>query len=66
MLPTLGKKTHPATAIQQLMVEKKQQTTMKPKSEKRNKQLLGEFYSDKKYLEDLLKDKGTADIHLST
>lgn len=54
--------THPATAIQQLMVEKKQQTTMKPKSEKRNKQLLGEFYSDKKYLEDLLKDKDLIEV----
>ncbi|CAK6961251.1 outer dynein arm-docking complex subunit 4 [Scomber scombrus] len=47
----------PITAIQHLTTKKKKQTQMTPKSEKTTKQLLGEFYSDKKYLENLLKDE---------
>lgn len=55
----LVKGAQPITAIQHLTKEKKQQTQKTPKSEKTTKQLLGEFYSDKKYLENLLKDEGT-------
>ncbi|XP_072298873.1 outer dynein arm-docking complex subunit 4 [Eucyclogobius newberryi] len=52
------RRKYPATAIQQMMAEKKVQTTAKTrKNEKKHKQVLGEFYDDKKYLEDLLKDK---------
>ncbi|KAM7387351.1 hypothetical protein PAMA_009801 [Pampus argenteus] len=47
----------PITAIQHLTTEKKKQTQKIPKSEKTTRQLLGEFYSDKKYLETLLKDE---------
>ncbi|KAM9391555.1 outer dynein arm-docking complex subunit 4 [Pholidichthys leucotaenia] len=48
----------PITAIQNLTREKKTLKTPKtPKREKTNRQLLGEFYSDKKYLESLMKDK---------
>ncbi|XP_040919079.1 outer dynein arm-docking complex subunit 4 [Toxotes jaculatrix] len=50
-------RAQPITAIQRLDKEKKQQNQKIPKSEKTTKQLLGEFYSDKKYLEDLLKDE---------
>ncbi|XP_070779870.1 outer dynein arm-docking complex subunit 4 [Enoplosus armatus] len=50
-------RAQPITAIQHLTREKKQQTQKTPKSEKTTKQLLGEFYSDKKYLENLLKDE---------
>lgn len=53
------KRALPITAIQHLTTEKKKQTQKTPKSEKTTKQLLGEFYSDKKYLENLLKDEGT-------
>ncbi|KAJ0001189.1 hypothetical protein NQD34_006209 [Periophthalmus magnuspinnatus] len=43
---------------EQMMVEKKPQATVKKtKNEKKDKQVLGEFYTDKKYLEDLLKDE---------
>ncbi|XP_037647977.1 tetratricopeptide repeat protein 25 [Sebastes umbrosus] len=47
----------PIAAIQNLATEEKQQSQKTPKSEKTTKQLLGEFYSDKKYLENLLKDE---------
>ncbi|XP_039971499.1 outer dynein arm-docking complex subunit 4 isoform X2 [Xiphias gladius] len=50
-------RAQPIAAIQHLTKEKKQQTQKTPKSEKTTKQLLGEFYSDKKYLENLLKDE---------
>ncbi|XP_047428096.1 outer dynein arm-docking complex subunit 4 [Mugil cephalus] len=46
-------RVQPIAAIQNLK-EKKWQT---PKNEKTTKQLLGEFYSDKKYLENVMKDK---------
>lgn len=55
----LLKRVQPITAIEHLKKEKKQQTQKIPKSEKTTKQLLGEFYHDKKYLETLLKDGGT-------
>uniref|UniRef100_A0A673BIZ4 Outer dynein arm-docking complex subunit 4 n=1 Tax=Sphaeramia orbicularis TaxID=375764 RepID=A0A673BIZ4_9TELE len=47
----------PITAIERLTKEKKQQTPKIPKNEKTTKQMLGAFYNDKKYLEDLLKNK---------
>lgn len=53
------KRTEPITAIQHLTTERKQKAQKTPKNEKTTKQMLGEFYSDKKYLENLLKDKGT-------
>lgn len=56
----------PITAIQHLTTKKKKPTQMTPKSEKTTKQLLGEFYSDKKYLENLLKDEGTVLLFIRT
>ncbi|XP_071323804.1 outer dynein arm-docking complex subunit 4 [Trachinotus anak] len=50
-------RVQPITAIQHLTKERKQQTQKTPKNEKTTRQLLGEFYSDKKYLENLLKDE---------
>ncbi|XP_029015414.1 outer dynein arm-docking complex subunit 4 isoform X2 [Betta splendens] len=47
----------PINAIQHLIEERKQPLSMAPKKEKIAKHLLGEFYSDKKYLENLLKDE---------
>ena len=44
----------PITAVQHLTTEKKQQAHTILKSEKTTKKLLGEFYSDKKFLENLL------------
>lgn len=38
----------------------RQQNKKMPKSETTAKQLLGELYSDKEYLEKLLKDEGSA------
>lgn len=52
------KRTQPITAIQHLTTERKQKALKTPKNEKTTKQMLGEFYSDKKYLENLLQDKG--------
>ncbi|XP_040047921.2 outer dynein arm-docking complex subunit 4 [Gasterosteus aculeatus] len=49
--------TQPIAAIQNLTKQKKKTTQKIPKSEKTTKQLLGEFYTDKKYLENLLKDE---------
>ena len=42
----------------------RQQNKKTPKSEKTAKQLLGELYSDKEYLEKLLKDEGGAAKHI--
>lgn len=42
------------------MQEKKQKIQKTPKDEKTTRKLLKEFYTDKKYLESLLKDKSTA------
>lgn len=45
--------------LEQLMKKGQQKAQKTPKNEKTSKQLLGEFYGDKKHLESLLKDKGT-------
>ncbi|XP_068192860.1 outer dynein arm-docking complex subunit 4 [Antennarius striatus] len=50
-------RAQPITAIQHLTKEKQQQPQKIPKKKMTTKQLLGEFYSDKKYLENLLKDE---------
>lgn len=42
------------------MQEKKQKIQKTPKNEKTTRKLLKEFYTDKKYLESLLRNKGTA------
>lgn len=42
------------------MQEKNQKIQKTPKNEKTTRRLLKEFYTDKKYLESLLKDKSTA------
>lgn len=57
------KRAQPITAIQHLTTERKQKTQKTPKNEKTTKQMLGEFYRDKKYLENLLKYKGTVLFH---
>lgn len=50
--------------LEQLMKKGQQKAQKTPKNEKTSKQLLGEFYDDKKHLESLLKDKGTVLLHL--
>lgn len=52
-----GKKNQPIAAVEHLTREKNQKIQKTPKNEKTTKKLLGEFYTDKKYLEGLLKDK---------
>ncbi|KAK6311585.1 hypothetical protein J4Q44_G00172490, partial [Coregonus suidteri] len=51
------KKGWPKGLIHPLRREMRQQNKKTPKSEKTAKQLLGELYSDKEYLEKLLKDE---------
>ncbi|XP_053299034.1 outer dynein arm-docking complex subunit 4 isoform X2 [Pleuronectes platessa] len=51
-------KAQPSTSIQPLTEENKDQSQKTLVSEKVTRQLFGEFYSDKKYLENLLKDDG--------
>ncbi|XP_041634188.1 outer dynein arm-docking complex subunit 4 [Cheilinus undulatus] len=51
------KMEQPVTATQHLTTEKKQRNQKIPKSEKTTKKLLGEFYSDKKFLENLLNNE---------
>ncbi|XP_054861302.1 outer dynein arm-docking complex subunit 4 isoform X1 [Amphiprion ocellaris] len=51
------KRSKPISAIQNLTKEKKQQSQKTPKKEKTTRQMLGEFYSDRKYLESLMKDE---------
>ncbi|XP_019949856.2 outer dynein arm-docking complex subunit 4 isoform X2 [Paralichthys olivaceus] len=51
-------KAQPSISIQHLTEENKDQTQKTPKSEKFTRQVFGEFYSDKKYLENLLKVEG--------
>ncbi|XP_035611356.1 outer dynein arm-docking complex subunit 4 isoform X1 [Oncorhynchus keta] len=51
------KKGRPKGLIHPLRREMRQQNQKTPKSEKTAKQLLGELYSDKEYLEKLLKDE---------
>lgn len=50
--------------LEQLMKKGQQKPEKTPKNEKTSKQLLGEFYGDKKHLESLLKDKGTVSLRL--
>ncbi|XP_068606424.1 outer dynein arm-docking complex subunit 4 [Brachionichthys hirsutus] len=50
-------RVQPITAIQRLTKEKDEQPQKTPKRKMTTKQMLGEFYSDKKYLENLLKDE---------
>ncbi|KAM6957638.1 outer dynein arm-docking complex subunit 4 [Aplochiton taeniatus] len=52
-----GKKVRPKGIAQPLRRDLGQQNQKTPKSEKTSKQLLGELYSDKEYLEKLLKDE---------
>ncbi|XP_070837729.1 outer dynein arm-docking complex subunit 4 isoform X2 [Chaetodon trifascialis] len=49
-------RAQPITAIHDVTAERHQQAQKTPKNEKITRKLLGEFYSDKKYLENLLKD----------
>ncbi|TMS15314.1 Tetratricopeptide repeat protein 25 [Larimichthys crocea] len=51
-------RAQPITVIQNLTMEKKQLTQKTSLSQKTTKQQLGEFDSDKKFLENLLKDQG--------
>lgn len=55
-----GKRKQPIAAVEYLMQEKKQKIQKTPKNEKTTRKLLKDFYTDKKYLESLLKDKSTA------
>ncbi|XP_017284935.1 tetratricopeptide repeat protein 25 [Kryptolebias marmoratus] len=50
-------RVQPITVIRELMKEKRRDAPKTYKNEKTTKQLLGEFYSDKKFLEDLMKDE---------
>ncbi|XP_034395257.1 tetratricopeptide repeat protein 25 [Cyclopterus lumpus] len=50
-------RAQPIAAIHHLTMKEKPQTQKLSKNEKTTKQLLGEFYTDKKCLETLLKDK---------
>lgn len=54
-----GKRKELSGAVEYLMQEKKQKNQKTPKNEKTTRKLLKEFYTDKKYLESLLKDKST-------
>ncbi|XP_070704436.1 outer dynein arm-docking complex subunit 4 isoform X1 [Pempheris klunzingeri] len=56
-LSFLQRDEEPSAAVQHLRTDRKQQSQKTPKSERTTKQLLGEFYSDKKYLEKLLEDE---------
>lgn len=53
-----GKTVKPKGLPRTTKKEQNQQNKKSPKSEKTAKQLLGELYSDKEYLEKLLKDEG--------
>lgn len=52
----------PMAILEQLMKKGQQKPEKTPKNEKTSKQLLGEFYGDKKHFESLLKDKGTVSL----
>ncbi|KAM4530092.1 outer dynein arm-docking complex subunit 4 [Odontesthes bonariensis] len=56
-LSFLKEEEEPIAVIQNLTKEKTRRTKKVPKSETITKQLLGEFYSDKKFLEALMKDE---------
>ncbi|XP_037544546.1 outer dynein arm-docking complex subunit 4 [Nematolebias whitei] len=53
-------RVHPITVVQDQMNEKRRDAPKTYKNEKTTKQLLGKFYSDKKFLEDLMKDEDLA------
>lgn len=55
----------PMAILDQLIKKGQQKAEKTPKNEKTSKQLLGEFYGDKKHLETLLKDKGTVSLGVS-
>ncbi|CAG02335.1 unnamed protein product, partial [Tetraodon nigroviridis] len=59
LLPHAERK-QPVAADEYLMQEKNQKIQKTPKNEKTTRRLLKEFYTDKKYLESLLKDKNLA------
>lgn len=58
-LPGAVQEADPMAILEQLMKKGQQKPEKTPKNEKTSKQLLGEFYGDKKHLESLLKDEGT-------
>lgn len=58
-LPGAVQEADPMAILEQLIKKGQQKSEKTPKNEKTSKQLLGEFYSDKKHLESLLEDKGT-------
>ncbi|XP_022049286.2 outer dynein arm-docking complex subunit 4 isoform X1 [Acanthochromis polyacanthus] len=51
------KRSNLISAIENLIKEKKQQSQKTPKKEKTSRKMMGEFYSDRKYLESLMKDE---------
>ncbi|XP_013878457.1 outer dynein arm-docking complex subunit 4 [Austrofundulus limnaeus] len=53
-------RVQPITAIQDLTEEERYDSPKTYKNKKTTKQLLGKFYDDKKFLEDLMKDEGLA------
>lgn len=61
-LPDAVQEADPMAILEQLMKKGQQKPEKTPKNEKTSKQLLGEFYGDKKHLESLLKDKGTVSL----
>lgn len=52
------KKARPKSFIHLMKKEPSERSQKTPKSERTAKQLLGELYTDKEYLEKLLKDEG--------
>lgn len=63
-LPDAVQEADPMAILEQLMKKGQPKPEKTPKNEKTSKQLLGEFYGDKKHLESLLKDKGTVSLGL--
>lgn len=57
-LPDVVQEADPMAILEQLIKKGQQKPEKTPKNEKTSKQLLGEFYGDKKHLQTLLKDKG--------
>lgn len=63
-LPDAVQEAEPMAILEQLIKKGQQKPEKTPKNEKTSKQLLGEFYGDKKHLQGLLKDKGTVPLGL--
>lgn len=63
-LPDAVQEADPMAILDQLIKKGQQKSEKTPKNEKTSKQLLGEFYSDRKHLQSLLKDKGTVSLGL--